>query len=81
MYNREHYGLDGFEWECPDCTKHACHSQDLYEFIDLAFRKICRGEKSEALWLIDEVYSKMGYVLPKEIIENLEGVKYESISI
>jgi hypothetical protein len=68
---REHYGLCGFEWECPDCECKNKKIEDIAEFADLAIRKLVSGDRENVLWLLDELYCKIGYQLPKEIIENL----------
>lgn len=68
---RQSYGLDGFEWSCPDCEKLQDEKNDMNEFVDLALRKLCNKEFTpQSLWLIEEIYYKMGYIMPKEIIEN-----------
>ncbi len=64
---------DDFEYECIDCKKVKKTQEDLFEFVDLAFLKLARGDtdREVILGLIDEAYCIMGYTLPKEIIENL----------
>lgn len=79
MYAREsvrgQHGLCGFEWECPDCDKKNKTIEDIAEFADLAIRKLIRGDRDNVLWLLDELYCKLGYALSKEIIESLSRQK------
>jgi hypothetical protein len=60
---------DGYE--CKDCAKLKDKIEDIAEFSDLVIRQLIRGDRTDTLLgIIDDLYSKFEYVLPKEIIES-----------
>ena len=59
------------ENECKHCAELKYKLDDIAEFADLVVRQLIRGDRTDTLLgIIDDLYSKLGYVLPKEIIES-----------